>query len=88
MIILLLLLLQLLLLQLSASFPAPNTANNRVLGFILAFDYNHIDPLMLIFNEYVSMCEAGQSSTTKNLNSTSITTNNTTDTNNTNNYSN
>ena len=40
-------------------FPAANTANNRVLGFILAFDFNHIDPLMLIFNEYVSMCEAG-----------------------------
>lgn len=58
---LLLLLLLLLLLVMSASFPAPNTANNRVLGFILAFDYNHIDPLMLIFNEYVSMCEAGQS---------------------------
>ena len=57
---LLLLLLLLLLLTSLASFPAPNTVNNRVLGFILAFDYNHIDPLMLIFNEYVSMCEAGQ----------------------------
>ena len=43
----------------SKPFPTPNSDNNRVLGFILAFDYNHIDPLMLIFNEYVSMCEAG-----------------------------
>ena len=43
----------------SKPFPSPNSDNNRVLGFILAFDYNHIDPLMLIFNEYVSMCEAG-----------------------------
>ena len=59
-IILLYLLMILIIVSSLESYPAPYTANNRVLGFILAFDYNHIDPLMLIFNEYVSMCEAGK----------------------------
>ncbi len=45
--------------DLMKNYPAPNTENNRVLGMILAFNHDHIDPLMLIFNEYVSMCEAG-----------------------------
>jgi hypothetical protein len=40
-------------------FPAPNTEHNKVIGFILSFNHYHIDPLVLIMNEYVSMCEAG-----------------------------
>jgi hypothetical protein len=40
-------------------YPTPFTSNNRVMGFILSFNHYHIDPLMLIMNEYVSMCEAG-----------------------------
>jgi hypothetical protein len=41
------------------NYPTPFTKNNRVMGFILAFNHYHIDPLLLIMNEYVSMCEAG-----------------------------
>lgn len=40
-------------------FPAANTASNRILGFILAYNMDHIDPLLLIFNEYLAMCESG-----------------------------
>lgn len=40
-------------------FPAENTPENRVLGLILAYNFDHIDPLLLILNEYVSMCEGG-----------------------------
>jgi len=41
------------------NYPKPFTANNRILGMVLTYNTDHIDPLMLIFNEYVSMCEAG-----------------------------
>ena len=41
------------------TFPTPFTQYNRIMGFILSFSYDHIDPLTLIFNEYVSMCEGG-----------------------------
>ena len=45
--------------QLMENYPAPNTDHNRVIGFILAFNHQHIDPLTLIIGEYVSMCEGG-----------------------------
>ena len=38
---------------------APFTENNRILGMILSYNYDHIDPLVIIINEYLSMCEAG-----------------------------
>ena len=38
---------------------APSLAKNRLLGIILAFNLAHFDPLVLIFGEYVSMCEGG-----------------------------
>jgi hypothetical protein len=41
------------------NFPTSHTQNNRVIGFILAFNWYHIDPIIYILNEYVSMCEAG-----------------------------
>jgi hypothetical protein len=41
------------------NFPTAFSPNNRIMGFILAYSFNHIDPLVLIFNEYVSMCEGG-----------------------------
>ncbi len=44
-------------------YPTPFSSNNRVMGFILSFNHYHIDPLMIIMNEYVSMCEAGWSPT-------------------------
>lgn len=40
-------------------YPTAFTKNNRVLGLVLAFNFYHIDPLLLLLNEYVSMCEAG-----------------------------
>ncbi len=40
-------------------YPAPFTANNRVLGMILSYNFDHIDPMMLILGEYQSMCEGG-----------------------------
>ena len=39
--------------------PAPFSPQNRVLGLICAFNYGHIDPLTLILNEYLYMCEGG-----------------------------
>lgn len=45
--------------KLVENYPAPNTPNNRIIGFVLAFNHYHIDPVMLILNEYLSMCEAG-----------------------------
>ncbi len=42
-----------------ANFPTPNTEHNRIMAFILNFAHDHIDPLLLILNEYVSMCEGG-----------------------------
>jgi hypothetical protein len=41
------------------NYPTPNSKNNRVLGMMLSYSLDHVDPLMLIFNEYVSMCEGG-----------------------------
>ena len=39
--------------------PAPHTPYNRVLGMVCAYNYGHIDPLTLILNEYLYMCEGG-----------------------------
>lgn len=39
--------------------PRPFSPYNRVLGLICSFNYGHIDPLTLIFNEYLYMCEGG-----------------------------
>jgi hypothetical protein len=39
--------------------PAPFTPYNRVLGLVCAYNYGHIDPLTLILNEYLYMCEGG-----------------------------
>ena len=49
--------------QFMQDYPTPFTKHNRIMGFILAFNHYHIDPLVLILNEYVSMCEAGWSPT-------------------------
>ena len=38
-------------------FPRPNSNYNTVLGMILAFNFDHIDPLVLIMSQYQSMCE-------------------------------
>lgn len=41
-------------------FPRPNVeGRNRLLGMILTFNFDHIDPLMLIVGEYQAICEAG-----------------------------
>ena len=42
-----------------STFPEPFTPHNRIMGLILAFSNDHVDPMMLIMNEYVSMCEGG-----------------------------
>lgn len=39
--------------------PRPFSPYNRVLGLICSYNYGHIDPLTLIFNEYLYMCEGG-----------------------------
>lgn len=44
-------------------YPTPFTKHNRVVGFILAFNFYHIDPIIYILNEYTSMCEAGWNTT-------------------------
>lgn len=44
-------------------YPEAHSQNNRLLGLILAYNLDHIDPLLLIFNEYVSMCEGGWNTT-------------------------
>jgi hypothetical protein len=49
--------------QFMLNYPTPFTKHNKVIGFILAYNHYHIDPLLLIMNEYVSMCEAGWSPT-------------------------
>lgn len=41
----------------NTTYPLPFTKHNRILSMILAYDLSHIDPLVLIINEYVSMCE-------------------------------
>jgi len=39
---------------------APFTKHNKVLGMVLAYGFDHMDPFMLhLLPEYVSMCEAG-----------------------------
>lgn len=40
-------------------FPVPFSPHNRVLGLILANDFNRLDPIIIILNEYKSMCESG-----------------------------
>ena len=39
------------------NYPTAYSKNNRIIGFLLTYDLDHIDPLMIILNEYVSMCE-------------------------------
>jgi hypothetical protein len=39
--------------------PGPMSEKNRLLGMVSAANYNHIDPLKFILNEYVAMCESG-----------------------------
>lgn len=41
------------------NYPTAHSEHNKILGLILSFDLNHLDPLMLIAGEYVSMCESG-----------------------------
>jgi hypothetical protein len=43
--------------------PEPFTTNNKIMGLLLSYDLCHIDPLILILNEYISMCEGGWSTT-------------------------
>lgn len=43
----------------SVYFPEPNTANNKILGLVLTYNYDHIDPLLFIIDEYLSICESG-----------------------------
>ena len=43
--------------------PRPHSPYNKVLGLICAYNYGHIDPLTLIFNEYLYMCEGGWDAT-------------------------
>lgn len=45
------------------NYPTPFTEHNRVIGFLLAFNFYHIDPIIYILNEYTSMCEAGWDTT-------------------------
>ena len=45
------------------NYPVPFSSNNRILGFVLAFNLDHLDSLMMIINEYTSMCEGGWNST-------------------------
>ena len=45
--------------QFMENYPTPFTEHNRVLGCMLSYSLNHLDPLAHIFNEYVSMCEGG-----------------------------
>jgi len=39
--------------------PAPYTEKNRVLSIISAFNLAHVDSMLLIFQEWVSVCEGG-----------------------------
>jgi hypothetical protein len=45
------------------NYPGPNTVNNKLMGLLLSYDLCHIDPLILIVNEYTSMCEGGWNAT-------------------------
>ena len=40
-------------------YPKAFSKNNRVISFLLSYDNNHIDPIIVIFNEYKTICEAG-----------------------------
>lgn len=41
------------------NYPVAHTSHNKVMGLVLAYNLIHIDPIILILNEYLSMCEAG-----------------------------
>jgi hypothetical protein len=41
------------------SYEGSLSEKKRLLGMIYAENYNHIDPLRFILNEYVAMCESG-----------------------------
>jgi hypothetical protein len=49
--------------ELLENYPQALSANNRVMGLILTYNFDHIDPLLIIINEYVSMCEGGWNTT-------------------------
>lgn len=40
-------------------WPAPHSSFNKVLGMILVFNFKRIDSIMIILNEYKSLCESG-----------------------------
>lgn len=46
-------------LQWLKDFPTAYSERNRVMGMLLTFNFDHIDPLMLIVGQYQSMCEGG-----------------------------
>jgi hypothetical protein len=39
--------------------PAAFTSNNKILAMILAYNFNHFESLVRVFQEYVAMCEGG-----------------------------
>ena len=40
-------------------WPEPHSTYNKVLGMILVFNFKRIDSIMVILNEYKSLCESG-----------------------------
>lgn len=43
----------------SVIWPEPHSTFNKVLGMILVFNFKRIDSIMVILNEYKSLCESG-----------------------------
>ena len=41
------------------TWPRPFSPYNRIMAFVLSYDFGHMDPLLLILNEYISICEGG-----------------------------
>lgn len=41
------------------NYPTAYTENNKVMAFLLTFNFYHLDPVLLILNEFVSICESG-----------------------------
>lgn len=40
-------------------YPTAHSKNNRLLGMVLSYNFGHADPLVVLLNEYQSMCEQG-----------------------------
>jgi hypothetical protein len=40
-------------------YPRPHSSHNRILGMILAFNFNRIESILIALQEYKNMCEAG-----------------------------